>query len=132
MRRRLENCKEVPKSAQWVMRSALSDGSPMRDMPRESELKWIFESRELSMEPKCKYEGVRLYGQPLQFDHYCRMSARTSSLGLRPPNPRVVYVFAFSMMKAPNGTDHRAEQEFGVLNRTVDHGLRSIQYCNTI
>lgn len=54
------------------------------------------------------------------------MSARTSSLGLRskpPPYLSVVYVFAFSMMKAPNATDHYAVQEFGVLNRTVDHGL---------
>ena len=73
MRRRLETCKEVPQNRTMGHVLSLYDSSAigMRGVPRESELKWIFKSRELSMERKCKYEGVRLYGWYLQFDHYC-------------------------------------------------------------
>ena len=68
----------------------------MVGVPREAESKWIFESRELSMEPKCKYEGVRLW---------CT-------------------VFAFGMMQAPITVLFTGSvQDFGVLNRTIDRGL---------
>ena len=55
MRRRGENRREVPEKRAMDHALSLSDSLPMPAVPRESELKLIFEPRELSMEPKCKY-----------------------------------------------------------------------------